>query len=122
MMEYDDWINSIVTVLEEFASQEFQKRVWLRGEGPEVSSYEEVVNRFFDDYAINELIDVEWRQAGLTEEVRKTLTTFRNTLEEFNELVPVLPHPKDILRNSKWPQVRKAAQDTLNELKKRTKK
>lgn len=122
MMEYQDWLNAIVAVLEELASQEFQERVWLRGEGPEVSSYEEAVNRFFDDYATNELIDVEWRQAGLTDDERKILATFRDTLDEFNELVPVLPHPREVLGNSKWPRVRRAAQDALNELKKRTKK
>jgi hypothetical protein len=42
-MQYQDWIDAVVKVLEEFSSDEFQQRVWLRGEGPEISSYEEAV-------------------------------------------------------------------------------
>jgi hypothetical protein len=120
MMKYQDWIAVVIKVLEEFSSQEFQERVWLKGEGPEVSSYEEAVNRFFDDYAADQLIDVQWRQAGLTKDKQKKLAAFRDALGAFDKLVPKVPHPQEILANPEWDRVRAAARIALDELAERT--
>jgi hypothetical protein len=120
MMKYPDWIGAVVNVLEEFSSREFQERVWLRGEGPEVSSYDEAVNRFFDDYAADELINVLWHQGGLDNDQRKKLAEFRDLLEVFNKLLPEVPHPREVLGNPEWPRVRAAARNALDKLAERT--
>jgi len=120
MMQYRDWIDVVVKVLTEFSSQEFQERVWLRGEGPEVSSYEEAVNRFFDDYAADKLIDVEWRRAGLGRDKREKLASFRDALDAFNKLLPNAPHPQEVLGKPEWRRVRAAARNALDALAART--
>jgi len=119
MMRYKDWVDAIVKTLEEFSSEEFQERVWLRGDGPQVSSYEEAVNRFFDDYDADELINVQWRDAGLTHDERNKLVAFRETLEAFNKLLPKVPHPAEVLGNPGWPRVRAAARNALDGFAKR---
>jgi hypothetical protein len=116
MMEYKQWLAAIAQVVNEFSSQEFQERVWLKGAGPEVSSYEEAACRFFDDYAANTLIDVEWRQAGLTESQRQKLAEFRDILESFGKLMPNITPPNDVLDNPNWCSVQKSASEALKEL------
>lgn len=44
------WSEFMSMQLKEFSDPEFQYRVWLRGEGPEVSSFDEAINLFFDHY------------------------------------------------------------------------
>jgi len=119
MMEYKDWIAAVKQVIEEFSSEEFQERVWREGKGPEVSSYDEAMCRFFDDYATNDLIDVQWRQAGLTADQREKLAIFRDILKEFGKLVSEIPRPCEVLDHPGWPRVRKVARETLDELEKR---
>jgi hypothetical protein len=74
------------------------------------------LNRFFDDYAADQLIDTQWKQAGLTDATRRKLVIFRDILEQFNEDVPKEPHPREILVNPKWARVQTAARDALDAL------
>lgn len=117
MMERSEWIEALSSVLEEFCSEEFQKRVWLRGDGPEVSSFVEAYCRFFDDLDANRLIDVEWRQLGLTKFQKDKLESFRDILAEFGQGVPDLPRPEEVLEHPNWPNVRKAARNALTGLR-----
>lgn len=117
MMEASVWIGALASVLEEFSSEEFQNRVWLRGEGPECSSYVEAMCNFFDDFDANRLIDVEWRQLGLTESQRGKLALFRDVIKEFDKDISDLPYPKEVMDNPKLRDVRQAALDALAELR-----
>ncbi len=108
-MENRRWISKLIEVIDELSSQEFQERVWLNGLGHEVSSYEEAINRLFDDLEFSRLIDIEWRQAGLGEKTALVLRDFRDKLIEFNKNIPEIPHPKDILGHPSWPNIRASA-------------
>lgn len=116
-MDNELWMRIVLEVLKEFASEDFQIRVWLKGEGPEVSSFEEAVCKFFDDNVIDLLLDVEWRQVGLTENQRNKLKIFRDALDKFNDSVEESPHPKDILFNPDWPKVRSLAKEAMDAFK-----
>lgn len=109
-MENDLWLKKTAEVLREFSSQEFQERVWLKGLGPEVSSYEEAMCRLFDDLGFSRLIDVEWRQAGLREDQVSALRSFREGLLKFDKDIPETPKPRDVLDRSSWKDIRASAQ------------
>lgn len=94
----------------EFASDEYQERIWRGGRGPEVSSYEEAMCKFFDDARADALIDVEWQRLGLTGQQQEALSALRDALNAFGAKVPESSPPEHILDHPDWPQVRDAAQ------------
>ena len=116
-MENVIWLQNMTCVIEEFSSAEFQDRVWLKGLGPEVSSYEEAMCRLFDDLGFSRLLDNEWRQVGLGETEISRLRSFRSTLLEFDRDVPQLPKPEDVLQRSGWTDVRQSAREALSVLR-----
>lgn len=115
-MENDIWLKKTAEVLREFSSREFQERVWLKGLGPEVSSYEEAMCRLFDDIGFSRLIDVEWRQVGLRESQVSALRDFRDKLLRFDKDIPEIPRPGDVLNRSSWENIRASAQRATDAL------
>jgi hypothetical protein len=59
MMTSREWIAAIESVLRQFADPEYQRRVWILGLGPEVSSYDEAVNLLLVDLDLAGLIGSE---------------------------------------------------------------
>ena len=112
-MESDLWLKKMGDVLREFSSREFQERVWLKGLGPEVSSYEEAMCRLFDDLGLSRLVDMEWRQAGLSEDQVSALRNFRENLLRFDKDIPEIPKAADISERSSSEGVRASARQTL---------
>lgn len=49
MMTPKVWAEAISEILDEFSDPEYQKRIWLQGKGPEVSSFGEAMCGLFDD-------------------------------------------------------------------------
>jgi hypothetical protein len=50
-------VREVLECLRQLADPEFQARVWVRGEGPEVSSYVEVACQLFDDTGLGDLLE-----------------------------------------------------------------
>lgn len=93
--------NQMVDCLLELASTAFQERVWVRGEGPEVSSYVEVVCQLFDDTGLGDILE-----SGLGSDV------FGNEagseLMRLRTLIDGLPQGLDapsLLRHPIWKEV-----------------
>ncbi len=107
------WIKNITDTLEVFASEEFQTRVWIKGSGPEVSSFVEAVCQL-SDYQLDLLVDTEWRQIGLTKIQHDKLAAFRDAIDKFNDVVPEFPNDLDVLSHPDWPQIRQLAQSALD--------
>ena len=112
-MDGKDWIQAIIEVLEEFSSQEFQERIWLKGLGPEVSSYEEAMCRLFDDLGLSLVIDDEWHRIGLNENQRDALKEFKIAIDSFDKDIVNPPHPLEVLQHLRWPEIRELAKQTL---------
>ncbi|MEA5470555.1 hypothetical protein [Spirulina sp. 06S082] len=64
-----DLFKNIQTILKEFADAEFQERVWVRGEGEEVSNWTEAMCKLFDDYQFDDFLDKSWPKLGLSEPI-----------------------------------------------------
>ena len=116
-MEKAVLLSNILSVLQKFSSEEFQERVWVKGAGPEFSSYEEACNQFFDDYLANKLIDEEWLSVGLTKLQHDALAKFRDALEDFNAMTPEISDPVDILERPEWPHIRALAKEAVKAFK-----
>jgi hypothetical protein len=80
------WSQAIACALAEFADAEYQERVWLHGKGPEVSSYEEAVNRLYDDYDVEGFLALPEVQSQPP--IAEAITAFCKALE-------TTPEPQD---------------------------
>jgi hypothetical protein len=108
MIDPQVWKDHIAGALTEFSSREFQERVWLRGEGPEVSSYIETVMRFFD-FVDGPKSATDRGELGISDRQWAALTSFRRVLHPFVEAASAYPDAKELLDNPAWKEIQAAA-------------
>lgn len=116
-MEKPEILRQIEDGLQDFSSREFQKRVWIQGRGPEVSSYEELMCRLFDDLDVRNLAASNWSGFGLTVEQKARLTRFLGSLATFDAEIPQLPDPCFVFEKLDMSNVRIVAKETLDALR-----
>jgi hypothetical protein len=61
-------VEKLMQCLRELSSREFQADAWVRGEGPEGSSFSESVSQAYDDTGLSDAIDAERCPIELTPE------------------------------------------------------
>ncbi|MDY6803726.1 MAG: hypothetical protein SXA11_07955 [Cyanobacteriota bacterium] len=106
------WLNGIQNAVREIANPEFQERVWVRGEGPEVSSFTEAICRLFDDYNFDNFLDEHWQNFGFSSKLYPMLDELRNRLNEYEEKET----DAEIVRDERWDEIREFAKVVLLEL------
>lgn len=102
-------IEHIELCLKQLSDKEFQERVWLRGEGPEVSSYAEVVCQLFDDTALGDMLEAKKDEPVLSEEIDSIMIDLGKIFDEIDYRTDT----KDILNHPSWLRVRKLSSDAL---------
>ncbi|MCI5052295.1 MAG: hypothetical protein MRY21_04040 [Simkaniaceae bacterium] len=92
-------MESFLETVARISSKDYQLRVWINCEGPEVDDFSETVNHFFQEG--DGILD-RYHDYGLTEEQYKILENFRNEFEWFadeNDL------PVDFINSEEWKKV-----------------
>jgi hypothetical protein len=75
----------IIVTARYFADPDFQRRIWINGEGPEVSSYYESLCSLFDDSHVMSSDNGDALALGCSEEMCSKLGGFVATLDNFDE-------------------------------------
>jgi len=112
---YLEWLENIRSMLREFADAEYQVRVWVTGEGLEVSSYSDAICGLFDDYGFDEFLSFSSDQYLLNKEQIGALEIFRDAINEFNDTQP-RESDEEIVQNPRWADVRAKASAALSTL------
>ncbi len=73
-------LNSVLDTIAGISDKEYQKRIWIRGEGPECDDFDETCCNFFGDG--DPLID-NYKEFGISEDQYKVLVKFRDNFEVF---------------------------------------
>ena len=73
---------SCLEIIKGISDKEYQKRVWIRGEGSEVDDFDETVCNFFQDG--NGIIK-NHKDFGLTDKQYHLLVKFRDKFEAFSD-------------------------------------
>lgn len=119
MMTFPVWIDGVLGVVDNIQDLEYQKRVWLRGEGPEVSTFGDTVCNFFDDYDADGLLARSPKESGLTELQYTKLKEFRDVLNEYSDKIfAAKSSDAFILADPRWDEIRALAQQVLDAFKK----
>ena len=111
-MELATWKDNVLSVVKEISDETFQTRVWLRGEGPEVSSFEEAINRLFDDYLVEDFIEEFRKEHGAAGWLDR-LQDLRVALDAYADATPRQVSPSEVLSDPRWSRIRALAQDVL---------
>lgn len=94
-------LREVLECLGELADPEFQQRVWVRGEGPEVSSFVEVACQLFDDTGLGDLLDGGSAPVVLGLEATEVLLRLRQLVDA----VPQGVDDESLLRLPTWGEI-----------------
>jgi hypothetical protein len=118
MIERKKMLSNIYGVLKNLSDKEYQERVWLRGEGPEVSSYEELINTLFDDFYFDELLE-DNNPYNISQALFDKLINLRLKLNNYNDKDSDgnIKEVIQILNDSEWIKIQKLSSEVLPLLK-----
>ena len=96
-------------VIEDISDKEYQKRVWIRGEGPEVDDFTEAVCYFSD----MEFILENYEEYPITKEQYQILDKFRNAFDEFIDGPRPGYLPQEFIDTPEWTKITEMAKEVL---------
>jgi hypothetical protein len=112
---FSAWRTNLCDAIRSFADIEYQRRVWVNGEGPEVDSYVEAMCHLFDDNSFDEFLATAAAERHLRTDQVAALNDFRIALEAFDKAnsdmtdASIVVHPR-------WPNVCRYADVALSAL------
>ena len=89
------------------SDKEYQRRVWIRAEGPECDDFDEAVNYFFDD---GDPILKNYKDFWITDSQYQILKKFRDKFEVFAD---DNHWPPFFIDTSEWHQITEMAKEVL---------
>ena len=104
-------------MIREIADAEYQQRVWINGEGPEVGSYVEAMCQLFDDHSLDLLISTAKDERLLQPDQIKQLEAFRDALAHYGD-VQKSEDDRVIVNDPQWAKIRAHASRFLKVLSK----
>ncbi|NNM44025.1 MAG: hypothetical protein HKM07_06745 [Chlamydiae bacterium] len=102
-----DILNGFIDILTRISSREFQKRVWIRGEGPECDSFDDVVCEFFGE---DEAILAKYKDFGITDFQYQLLVKFRDAFRAFTDKNN---YPEKFIDTPEWTRITEMAKEVL---------
>ena len=100
-------LNSVLETVAGIANKEYQKRVWLRGEGPECDDFDETVCHFFED---GKPMLKEYKKFNISEGQYQILTKFYKEFDEFDDNHF---HPLEFIDSPEWERIMNRAKEVL---------
>ncbi len=75
-------METFIRIIDHISDKDYQERVWIRGEGPEVDDFDETVCHFSQE---GDGIIEKYKEFGLTEMQYHMLRNFRDEFEKFSD-------------------------------------
>ena len=89
------------------SDEEYQRRVWIEGRGPECDDFDEFLSYFFDE---SEAILKSHESFGITKSQLRLLMKFQDRLKVFSQNNY---HPKEFISSSEWKKIMEMAEEIL---------
>ena len=94
----------------EISDKDFQERIWIKGLGPECSSFEEAICDFFDDL---EPIFKNYKEFEITDAQYEKVIQLRDELQKYCDKVPEIVNEEEILSDPAWDKIIEEAKEVL---------
>jgi hypothetical protein len=119
MMDFDTWIDGIISTIEIFADENIQRRVWVEGDTDIFSSWEEAYCQLFDDSDLLGFIDTYCctENQKLPASTCASLKEFQEAAKNYGDKWADFADPKAVLSDPEWHQVRILAKKALDDLR-----
>jgi hypothetical protein len=113
MMDRQTWLARILSAIRDFADADYQERVWVRGQGPEVDSSTEAVCRLLDDYDLPGFLSEGRKKHRLSNEQLAALRALEAAINGY--LARENDRSDDAARiaTPEWQELRERARSTL---------
>jgi len=59
------YYQELLRVIKRISDISYQKRIWVKGEGPECSSFSETIDDFFESYEAARGLDINYKEPKL---------------------------------------------------------
>ena len=100
-------LNQLLINISGISDIEYQKRVWIRGEGPECDDFTETVCHFFDG---GDPILKNYKDYGITDRQYHLLVKFR---DEFRAFSDENDWPPEFIDTPEWARIMAMAKEVL---------
>lgn len=100
--------DAVLQCLRELADRDFQERVWLRGQGNEVSTPSELVSQLYDDTGLGDLLDDS--KIAITPQADRLLAELRRVLHQFD----LYSGAEALLAEPEWLRVHELATQVMS--------
>ncbi len=89
-------LEGFIDIFTRISSKEYQKRIWIKGEGPEVDSFDDTVNEFFIEC---DSILENYKDFGILENQYQFLKSFRDKFRIFSNEHDL---PEEFIDTPEW--------------------
>ncbi|MEN9654289.1 MAG: hypothetical protein RL235_401 [Chlamydiota bacterium] len=100
-------IEMFIRIIYHISDKDYQRRVWIRGEGPEVDDFDETVCHFSQE---GDGIIEKYKDFGLTEHQCQILKNFR---EQFKAFYDENDFPEEFIDTPEWSKIMDLAKGVL---------
>lgn len=100
-------LDGFIDVFTRIASKEYQKRIWINGEGPEVDDYDDTVNDFFVEC---DSILENYTDFGISASQYQILKKFRDQFRSFSD---ENNWPQEFIDTPEWREITEMAEEIL---------
>ena len=115
MIPKDVWINNIVNVLKELASEEYQIKGWVKNEIHDYCTYDKTEGRFLYDSDIEGFFK-HAKEFGFSDDQITKIDAVRKAFETFSDEYSGYEDPIIIISDPQWHEIRKLAKKALDSL------
>ena len=105
----------LLQVIKEASDLEYQKRIWVRGEGPEIGSVEEFYCKFFDDLNIEEIFQ-NYKKYDLTKKQVDLVKKLYKLLDEYSDQIPITPIDREVVGDPRWVRIQDFAKKVYDQI------
>ena len=100
-------METFIRIMDHISDKDYQKRIWIRGEGPECDDFDETCCYFFD---IGDPILQKYKDYGLTEYQCRLLKKLRHKFSAFSDVHSYEP---EFIDTPEWNEIAEMAKDVL---------
>lgn len=100
-------LKGFIDIFTRIASKEYQRRIWVNGEGPEVDDFDETVNDFFIEC---DSILENYKDFGITDNQYQILNKFRDHFIKFSD---ENNWPQEFIDTPEWEKITEMAKEIL---------
>jgi len=100
-------METFIRIVSHISDKDYQKRIWIKGEGPEVDDFDETVCHFFQE---GDGIIEKYKDFGLTEHQYQLLKKFRYQFKAFSDENDL---PEEFIDTTEWKGIMDMAKDVF---------